>query len=58
MPVASRSRDKAGEGFAVGAVARALPSLPVSGRGRSEGRSGLAGERPCLRLRPLSPQSV
>lgn len=49
LPVASRSRDAAGEGFAVGAAARALrPSSPgVSGPGGSEGRSGaMAGEGP------------
>lgn len=48
MPVASRSRDAAaaGEGFAVGAAARALPGLPVpEGGGGSEWSSGRGQER-------------
>lgn len=48
LPVASRSRDAAaaGEGFAVGAAARALPGLPVpEGGGGSEWSSGRGQER-------------
>lgn len=43
MFVASRSRDAAGEGFAVGAAARAFQGLLVQGRGDSE-RGNEAGE--------------
>lgn len=47
LPVASRSRDAAGEGFAVGAAARALrPSSPgVWSPGGSEGGVGQGQEK-------------